>query len=146
MEQSNELFSLNLDPQNKTFLAETAKWAKFLAIIGFIFIALIVLVGIFAGTLMATTFDATGMLSGGFFTFFYILMSLIYFFPCWYLYKFASSMQNALKLDDQQQLTTSFMNLKSCFKFVGIFTIVILSIYGLFLLIALFTGLGAAFM
>ena len=48
MEQNNErsLFELSVDAQARSFLAETAKWGKFFAILGFIFCVIIVLVGV----------------------------------------------------------------------------------------------------
>ena len=124
MEQNtSNLFELQIDHQSNAYLRETAKWAKFLAIVGFIGCALIILVGIFAGSVMATTF---GELGGGFgggmgvvMAVIYILLALLAFFPYLYLYRFANQMQVALRNNDQAALSTSFGNLKSCFKFVG---------------------------
>ena len=140
MEQSNNLFELQVDHQGSSFLRETAKWSKFLAIVGFIMMGLMLAVLIFAGTTMANLF-ASGYgrsTGGGFFQ--VILLAaflLIYFFPCLYLYKFATKMQVALRNNDQETLNSSFENLKSCFKFMGILMIVILAIYALAFLIFL---------
>ncbi|MGZ3959608.1 MAG: hypothetical protein ACXVBT_17095, partial [Flavisolibacter sp.] len=49
-EQSTELFSLQIDSMTKTHLAETARWGRFLAIVGFIMCGLIVLGGIAFGS------------------------------------------------------------------------------------------------
>jgi len=79
---------------------------------------------------------------GAFVSVFYILMALLYFFPCLYLFNFASKMQIALRNNDQDHLNESFKNLKSTFRFVGILTIVSL---GLGLLVFVLGMIGAAF-
>lgn len=133
---STSLFDLHVDHQSSAYLGETAKWAKFLAIIGFIFCGLFVLVGVFAGSFLAGALGRYGqgggsMIGGAFFSVIYVLLALLYFFPCLYLFNFASKMQVALKNNDQQQLAQSFRNLKSCYKFLGILMIIILGFYAL---------------
>ena len=55
MDQQNQgLFDLHLDQQSFVNLKEAAKWARFIAIIGFIISALMVLFALFAGTLLST--------------------------------------------------------------------------------------------
>ena len=148
-EQSPSLFGLNIDGVSKTFLAESARWGKFLAIIGFIVCGLVVIVGIFMASTASqinNTFSQYGGESGftGLGTMMavlYIIIALIYFFPCLYLFRFSNFMKVALATDDQANLIASFRNLKSMFKFVGIFTIILLSLYALAFLLG---GLGAA--
>jgi amino acid transporter len=143
MEQTNNLFELQIDHQGSSFLREIAKWSKFLSIVGFIMIGLMLLIIIFAGTAMSALFATTyGTQSSGTGVFQIILVAcflLIYFFPCLYLYKFSTRMQVALRNNDQETLNSSFENLKSCFKFMGIFMIIILSIYALVFLVGLFS-------
>src|SRR4249920_580259 len=135
MEQntSANLFDLQIDQESSSYLGETAKWAKFMAILGFIFCGLIVLVGLFAASFMSAAlgkFSGEGSVLGGVALYvIYLLLALVYFFPFLFLFNFASSMQTSLRNNDQQQLTQSFKNLKSCYKFLGILMIVILSCY-----------------
>ncbi len=135
---------LSLNKQSKSFLLETAKWSKFLAIMGFIMIGFLVFFGLFFGTIMTAFSQINPAASGlenapmGFLGLIYVGMALLYFFPIWYLYKFATKMKMALKTDDEAELTEAFSNLKSHYKFVGIFTIIILALY---LLMFLFSGL-----
>lgn len=134
MEQNEQsLFDLQIDSTSQSYLSETARWGKFLAIVGFIFCGLIALMAIFAGSIFATASNqlggGIGVLGGGMVTIFYVLIGLLWFFPFYYLYIFSSKMQNALRSNDQQALQTAFANQKSCYKFVGILTIVMLSIY-----------------
>src|SRR5690554_727834 len=72
----------SLSPQAISFLTETRKWVNFLAILGFIAIGLMVISGLFFGTLMGAMVDQTGMSGMGgsaFFGVFYIIMPLFIF-------------------------------------------------------------------
>ena len=60
-----QLAELKLNSEAKSYLLETAKWAFFLSIVGFVGIALLVIVALFASTIfnsiqeMHTSFDDT---------------------------------------------------------------------------------------
>ena len=149
MEQQNEnlnLFGLSIDPTSKLHLGEAARWAKFLAIVGFIFIGLFVLMGVFFGSLFSTAMDgvygesmASGL--GTIASIMYIVMALIFFFPCLFLFRFATKMKEALVTNEQGSLNVSFQNLKAMFRFIGILTVLFLVIW----LLVILTGLlGAA--
>lgn len=143
LSQSENLFDLQLDQQSSAYLAETARWGKFLSILGFILTGLLLIVGIFMGSFMASTMSAAegfGGISSSFFTIVYLAIALVYFFPCLYLFRFSTKAQDALRSNDQSSLTEGFKNLKSCFRFMGILTIVILGFYAL----AFVIGIGAA--
>ncbi|MDP4263104.1 MAG: DUF5362 family protein [Bacteroidota bacterium] len=146
--QDSSLFGLSIDPTSKNHLAEAAKWAKFLAIIGFIMCALIVIIGIFAGSIFATLTSTrynrfegeTDVSTQGLETAMavvYILIAVLYFFPCLFLFQFATKMKAALFSNDQNTLNTSFQNLKKTFRYVGVLTIIVLAFYLILLLIAL---------
>ena len=155
MEQntSSNLFELQVDHNSSAYLGETARWARFLAILGFISCGLLLLFGIFFTSIMGVFFGrmessgmtgaaAAGGMLGGFVSFLYICLAALYFFPCLYLYNFASRMIVALRSNDQEKLAQAFKSLKSCFRFIGILTIIVL---GLWLLGIIFGGIGAAF-
>jgi hypothetical protein len=144
--QDTSLFGLNLDPTGKNHLAEAAKWAKFLAVVGFIMCALIVLLGIFAGSLLTSfssrysRYDEPEINTGGLgvvMAVVYVLMALLYFFPCLFLFHFASKMKAALLSNDQNTLNSSFQNLKKTFRYVGILTIIGLSLFVLSMIVQL---------
>lgn len=138
-----ELEELTLNGASKSFLKETAKWTYFLSIIGFIFVGLMIVFSFFAGTIFNSLpnmeqmpFDIGPIMTGT-----YLLLSLIYFFPILYLFQFSVKMKKALQSKDDADLATAFEKLKSHYKFVGVLTIIILSIYVLFFIMAIF---GAA--
>ncbi len=118
-------------------LDTTRRWAGFLAILGFIFIALLILGGFAVGFLMSA-FD-NGMLGSGMkygIMLVYIILGVICFFPVLYLFRFSSWTKKALKNKSSLDLSVALLNLKSHYKFYGIFTIVILSIYLIAIIIA----------
>lgn len=150
-QNQSQLFSLTIDPLIKSHLSETARWGKFLAILGFILCGLIVILGVFFGTFFSTLMNRTeatyeGTVSSGSFgammAVVYVIIAVIYFFPCLFLYRFSTKMKTALNGNEQTDLTLAFQNLKSLFRYIGVITVIILAIY---LVIFLFAILGAAF-
>jgi hypothetical protein len=143
MEQPGNMFDLQLDQQSVIYLSETARWTRLLSIIGFIYCGLLVIAGLFFGSIMAKMM--TGMsgdggvpaMGSGFFGFFFLVGALILFFPAYYLFSFSSKMRRALRNNEQAVLTESFKNLKSFFKFYGILVIIVLSVYALALIAAI---------
>ena len=139
---STSLFELQVDHESSDFLRETARWGKFLAIVGFIACGLCLLSAIFSGPLIMALYGSLGAAPGVgiVFTVMLVLVALLWFFPCLYLYNFSSKMQAALRSNDQVQLNQSFRNLKSYYRFVGIVTIIVLSLYALLFIIRIFSG------
>ncbi len=141
----NHLFGLQIDDLTSGYLNETAKWGKFLAVLGFVVCALLIVLGLFMTGFMANLpgyegIEGVGYLSG-MLTFIYLLIAVLYFFPCLYLYRFSSAMLIALRAGEAAQLQTSFKNLKSCFRYVGILVIIGIAINVLSLLLMLFGAL-----
>jgi hypothetical protein len=145
MESNTALFTLTIDSVTKTNLAETARWARFLAIVGFIFLGLAVLSGLLVSATLSrlgTIDDGTGLspiagLAGIGMAVTYIIFALIAFFPLLYTFRFASQMRGALSTDDQELLNASFQNLKVCFRYLGIITIISLVMMALSLIFGL---------
>lgn len=141
-----ELEQLTLTSSAKGFLRETAKWCKFLSILGFIGLGLMLLGSFFIGGVYNTMPQAQAMPFdlGLMMTIFYIVFGLIYIFPIYYLYQFSVKMKSALVSKDDEVLAKAFEMLKSHYKFIGVFTIIILSLYLLAAIIGLI-GVAAAF-
>lgn len=124
----------------RSFLAESARWGKFIAIIGFVGIGLGVLMMLFGGGAMI----AGGMAGmGGIMILVYVVILGISLVPIYYLYNFATKMQVALRDDNQVFLRDAFENHKSMFKFYGIFMAIMLGIYALMFLIGIIGGLAS---
>ncbi|MFN3403085.1 MAG: hypothetical protein ACK40G_03250 [Cytophagaceae bacterium] len=115
------------------FLDQIRKWTKFLSILGFIGLGFLVILGFSIGAIMQMVNPMAGQMGfptailGGV----YIVMALIHFFPVLYLFNFSSALGRALRSNSSYELTVAFKNLKSHYKFIGVFCIVVLSIYAL---------------
>jgi hypothetical protein len=120
---------LFLDQPSISSLEETRKWAFFLSIIGFIGVGLMLLLGLFIGTLLDNlTSGMPVMIPVKLFSVLYFLIALFYFFPVLYLYRFAVQMKTALYETNQEKLRSSFVNLKSLFRFIGMITLIVVSL------------------
>ncbi|HAQ37918.1 MAG TPA: hypothetical protein DCX89_05305 [Saprospirales bacterium] len=120
----------------KHYLLNTAKWAKFLAIMGYVMMGLLVIIGIFMMVTNFSMFEDLGVRPAlGLFGIIYWVIAAIYYFPVTYLYRFSNRIKSGLILVDQTHVTNAFSNLKSFFKFTGIMVIVMLGIYVLAILI-----------
>jgi hypothetical protein len=119
------------------FLKEVAKWAKFISIVGFVFVGFMVIVGISMGSFMNSfnnmmPEDSPAIMAygGGLFGAVYIIMAAIYAIPVYYLYKFSSKLKTAIQQHNETILEESLKNLKSHYKFLGIMLILFLVLYG----------------
>ena len=143
---SSETFQLS--PQIKTFLKETAKWAKFISIVGFVGVGLMVIFALFAGAIFssfASDFGEDFPFPTFLFSVIYLIFAAIAYFPILYLYRFANNMQIALQRGDQHVLQNSFENLKSHYKFYWIMLAIILGFYALMLVLSIIGGAAAMF-
>ncbi len=135
---------LQIDSLSQSYLLETAKWGNFLSIIGFIGSGILVLVGIFSGTILGSLSRYGGgggaFMGGGILMFIYFVIAAVYFAMSLYLYKFSSKMKAALYSTNEDSLTDAFLNLKNLYKISGIVAIVYLS----FLVLSLVVGFAAA--
>ncbi|HLZ86537.1 MAG TPA: hypothetical protein VKQ52_04840, partial [Puia sp.] len=64
------------------------------------------------------------------------------FFPCLYLYNFATRMRVALRNNDQDQLNIAFKNMRALYRFVGVLMIICLGFWVLFILILIISTAG----
>jgi hypothetical protein len=138
LDQQIELDSdkLRINNSIKENLITAGKWARFLSIIGFIFTGII---GIFALVVLISSM-ATGY--GGLFLLMgvgYLVASVIMVFPSLYLIRYAISIEKGLNSNKQGEFDYAVQNMKSFFKFMGIYTIVVI---GLYLLMILFSIIG----
>lgn len=139
--------NLVIDWRSKEFLKETARWTKFLAILGFVGIGLMVL-----GSLVML-FAPSSLMSNGDFPFggkifmmlLYLAFAVLYYFPISYLYQFSENTKKAIENNDNNAVRDAFEFLKSHYKFMGILTIILLAFYAIIIFIGLI-GAGAAAM
>lgn len=121
MEQHDNLLEndLIIDSISAGHLKETALWAKFLAIIGFIMSGLSVVGALLMGSFFSRI---SGFAASS--TIIYIIMAAVIFFISRFLLQFARKAQAALKAADQESLTAAFKNLKIYFRYTGILAVI----------------------
>jgi hypothetical protein len=124
--------SLKLTENSLNFMTEVVKWAKFLAICSFVGLGIMVLFGL---GMIILQFEGLGngiqvVVMG----IFYILMAVLYFFPAMYLYRCATASAEAIENLNDDTLEDGLENLKSLFRFTGILTIIVLSLYAVIII------------
>ena len=140
--------SIELGDEAQSFLKESAKWAKILAIFGFIFTGLLIILGIIMmvsiGTLgsLSPEFGALNAYFGFGAGLAYILMSLMYLYPVWKLYEFANFAKQAVESKDAQLLTQAMSAQKSMYKYWGVLASVLIGMYALLFVIGLISLLA----
>lgn len=136
--QQNDLLNqdLQFNPRIFSFLKESARWSKFLSIVGFITTGFILLIAFFVPAFIKhfseeefPQFNISSSITGIVINFF--ILALFVFIPSLFLLRFSDKMKEALEQINQISFEESFENLKGLFKFYGILTIIVLSLYGI---------------
>lgn len=139
-DQNTSLFGLGIDHISRSHLSEAARWARFLAICGFIFLGLLIIYGVFISLVFASMTNKLGdfentsnssnlnKMMGVGMLIFYIICTVIAFFPYYFLLRFANKMKAALISNDQEELNSSFQNLKILYRYMGILMIISLAL------------------
>jgi amino acid transporter len=138
MQTEKNLFDLQVDQVGREFLKEAAKWGRFLSMIGFIGLGLLVLFILIMGIYTPSDegdfdpVDQTAAIVGAIVV--SIAVVIFYFFPCLFLYRFATRLRLALDTNDTLSLNESFRNLKNTLRYIGVVTIIslVLLVLGLF--------------
>jgi hypothetical protein len=130
--------NLSLTKNATTFLLEAAKWGHFLAVLGFFMVGLLVLIGLFSGTILSLIPQTTALPVGGVVLgIIYTVLAALYFFPSLFLFKFSTKIKGAIKSFSDQELEGALENLKSQYKFIGIMAIITISLYILIFVVSI---------
>lgn len=124
--------NLTIDTQSDRSLRETAKWNKFLAILGFILGGFFILAGVFAAAGRSFSVGSEAMLAFGsniIVLIFLLIFGSLFILPNIFRFRFASQAIQALDANDQVLLTSSLNNLKIFYRFYGILTIIMIAFY-----------------
>jgi hypothetical protein len=138
METNLEIRKIEIENETLKYLNTARKWAMFLAIIGFIFLGLIIVIGLIAGTFL-TAFNSGEKSLGIPESLMFIpvlLVALLYFFPVLFLFRFSKHTSHAIQTLDKMEFHKAIKNLKSYFAYIGIMIIVVFTFYIAVLIIA----------
>jgi hypothetical protein len=138
MEEPLENRKIEIEQETLKHLNTTRKWAMFLAIIGFIFLGLIIIIGLLAGTFLTafSTGDKGLGIPESFMFIPILLIALVYFFPVLFLFRFSKHTSHAVQHLDKLELHKALKNLKYFFAYLGVLIIIIFSIYIVVLIVA----------
>jgi hypothetical protein len=138
MEQTPEPVKIELEQKTLNYLNTARKWSMFLAIIGFIGLGLLLIIGVATGTFLSA-FNSGAEEDGipeKLLIILWGVITIIYFFPVYFLFKFSKHSANAVHTHDKKELHRAIRNLKSFFVYIGVLVIIILVVYVLTLAIA----------
>jgi len=129
--------NLELNEQAVDALRTSAKWSMFLAIMGFIGIAFMIIAALIMTSVMSaipsSPMSPLGNLKG-YLSGVYVFMALFYFPPVYYLFKYATDMKNAILNSSSDLIAVALGYLKSQHKYLGVSIIVVMSLYILFII------------
>ena len=131
-------------------LAGAAKWAKFIAIMGFVGAGFVAILALTAGAWMSAlnnmsgSYSMMGTMGAGGVTLTYLITALFYFLLALYLYRFATRTQQALLSRSSETMADAFGQLKALFHFYGVLLIIALVFVALVFVVAIVGGIAAA--
>jgi hypothetical protein len=127
MENTQEpLIDLDVDYDTKNILTETARWTKFISIVGIIGVGLLLLCLLFAGTMITTL---TSKMMPGFESYTGILISAVIIVVAILglmvslLYRFSTLIKKGIETQDQDAFNRGLSSLKTYFIISGIFAV-----------------------
>ena len=138
--------SLQMSSSIRQSLQNTAKWGTLLSIIGFIFIGLMVISGVFIASSMSTLSSELGTFGGSFGVLFgvgYLVSAALSFYPTYLLFKFSNGIKKSLREEDQLQLESAMNYLSNLYTFWGILTIVLIAIYVISIIAGVILGFSS---
>ncbi len=137
MSQEPHAGELGLNRESLSHIRNISKWALFLSILGFVVVGLMVLIGIgaiFAISLIARQSDLRGLHSM-FLVLLYPIMGLIYFFPIYFLYRFAVYAKQGVQTLNANAITLALGYLNKHYTYIAALTIVALALIPIVILI-----------
>lgn len=131
----SDFHSTKIGDTDREYLNSAGGWAKFMAIVGFVGSGITAIVGIimFISLSRVSSRYGSGMINPAV-SLLYLIIAGLYFLPCLYLFNFGAKIQQTCRQEDGYTTSQAFNNLRLCFRFMGIMTIVIISIYLLMVL------------
>ncbi len=135
--------TLPIDEQARSTFLEMSKWTKFLAILGFVFLGLMIIAGLFIGLIVSNhptyrEFGVFGKLGAIGIVLIYLVIAAYSFYPVYALLKYSTGMKKALETNDRSEFNTALTYLKNMFKFIGVSYIILLCIYALLFVFKIF--------
>jgi hypothetical protein len=128
MENTRESGKIEIGQDTIKNLNTLRKWTMFLAVSGFIFLGLILILGLLTGTFLAA-FNQSDKIPGipDFVVIAaFICAGLINFFPIFFLFRLSKNLSVAVSTFDRKAMHNAVRNIKRFFIYIGILLIIII--------------------
>jgi hypothetical protein len=143
--QSDTLFELRLEDENRSQIQTIAKWAKIMAVCAFVSYAIAIVLAIFGretaslsrfndGSVTVNGFSRIGNVAGA------LVTAIIGCAINYFLYRFAADIEQSISTVDQFKLNSGLSNLKTYFKILGILLLIVAGFVGLIVLLGIASG------
>jgi hypothetical protein len=129
-----------LSPSIARILTDTQPWARTMGILGFVTVGFMILGGLAAGVVGV----ATGNLQSVMLMIFYPVLGILYIVPSMYLLRYANRIRDFAAQGHISQLESALDAQRAFWKFVGILTIISISVSILAVMAAIVFGILAA--
>jgi len=140
--------NVTLSKSSVDYLYQIARWARFIALLGYIFIGLLLIISFFMGFILQIlnrnipAIEEPPIFTNNVMAIIYLAIALLYFFPVYYLFRFSNELIKAFKAEDEVGLNASLEFLKKHYKFIGILLIVMLAFYAFAFAIGIIASLS----
>ncbi len=128
MRESAAVFNIEIDEHVRSLMLNMARWTKFLAILGFIFMGLMlvgaVIVGGYGKAGNSTLDENTQTVLIGEAIGLCIASIAISFYPCYTLLMYSGKIKKAFLADSQELFEKAIRNLKNTFQYMSILMII----------------------
>ena len=108
----------------RSTLERTQPWVRFLAIVGFVYIGLMIVGGLIAGAFLL----ASGEMQAVVILFLYPLIGVLYLYPALCLLRYANGIRSFTRTNDLQDLAAALDAQRGFWKFVGVLTAIGLAV------------------
>lgn len=131
METSKENKKFEIGPEIIKHLNATRKWSRFLAILGFIVLGLLTILGLITSTFLSVfSIGESGRVIPEYIMILLFAVAVVmFFFPGLFLFRFSKYTSLAVKTSDTRSLLKAFRYMRLYFMSIGILIITIIAAY-----------------
>lgn len=130
----------------RSYIYDAAKWAHFLAIVGFVISGIMFLAALTLGSAMKSSPEVAAMMGelvkigGTAITIVFIAYALAIFYPSLLLFSYAKKAKLGVLYGEQESLNDAFNKLKSLFKYWGVLVLIFIGLNVFSVITRLFGG------
>lgn len=143
--QGEPKIQLIVTEEMRSHFYEIAKWASFLAVVGFVITGFMVIAALTVGPAMNSNpeiramIGKMGSLGSIGFTVICMIYAFVIFYPSLLLFKYSTKAKLGILYGEQSSLDEAISKLKSLFKYWGILTFIFIGLYVLMLFSSVLT-------